>query len=97
MKKALFVVLTVFLAGCGYNNGQGFTIKKVNLGRSLQDSSCGYQQQNRQVQIDGVDGYYDYSDFNACAVPATEEAQPYQNPQRHRIHRREIRPLGKMN
>jgi hypothetical protein len=102
MKKTIFLIFTVFLAGCSAQNTPNFILKQVNedaYNRKILMQECKKVIQNRVVIVDGVAGYYDYNSNNgaACAKILEEVLQPYQNPSRHAADREDIKPLGKMN
>jgi hypothetical protein len=102
MKKAIFISITLFLAGCSAQNTPNFILKTFDeqaYYKKMAAESCKNYQDNRVVQIDGVGGYYDYTVSNQrdCAIAGKEVLQPYQNPNRHGAHWNDIYPIGKTN
>lgn len=102
MKKTILIALTVFLAGCSAKYTPDFILKHSDKqAYAIQEAAkqCQTYNQSRVIQIDGVAGFYDYNGnySNTCIQAELDTLQPYQNPERHAIHRDDIRPLGRTN
>lgn len=100
MKKLILLgLLSTLVYGCAENTPD-FILKYTNeyaYANKQKQKQCRTYLSNRIIDVDGVVDYYQYSSSanNDCLLATEDNLQPYQDPNRYTLERKDVVPLTK--